>query len=291
MAEKRGLGRGLSALLGEAAPPPPPPPGSVSEIPLDRIHRFEGQPRSRFAAEELEGLAESIRDSGVLQPILVRPHPSRRDHYELIAGERRWLASQRAGLHAIPALVRQMTDLAQLEAAIAENVQRESLTPIEEAAGYQRLIEQYGRTQAEVAEAMGKSRPHVANAVRLLALPAEVQLMLAEAVLTAGHARALLGAPDVLATARQVVERGLSVRDTEALVRRLQEPGSPGSPGGSPRRKTGGKDADTAALEADLSAALGLQVEISDRDGRGEVSIRYATLEQLDEICRRLSRR
>jgi ParB family chromosome partitioning protein len=288
MAEKRGLGRGLSALLGEAAPPPPPPPGSVSEIPLDRIHRFEGQPRSRFAAEELEGLAESIRDSGVLQPILVRPHPSRQDHYELIAGERRWLASQRAGLHAIPALIRQMTDLAQLEAAIAENVQRESLTPIEEAAGYQRLIEQYGRTQAEVAEAMGKSRPHVANAVRLLALPAEVQLMLAEAELTSGHARALLGAPDVLATARQVIERGLSVRDTEALVRRLQEPGSPGAP---LRRKTGGKDADTAALEADLSAALGLRVEISDRDGRGEVQIRYATLEQLDEVCRRLSRR
>lgn len=288
MAEKRGLGRGLSALLGEAAPPPPPPPGSVTEIPIDRIHRFEGQPRARFAPEELEALADSIRATGVLQPILVRPHPFTRDHYELIAGERRWLASQRAGLHAIPALIRPMTDLAQLEAAIAENVQRESLTPIEEAAAYQRLIDQYGRTQAEVAAAMGKSRPHVANAVRLLALPPEVQGLLAESQLSAGHARALLGAPDILAAARQVVERGLSVRETEALVRRLQEPGAPGA---TSRRKAGGKDADTAALEADLSAALGLQVEISDRDGRGEVRVRYATLEQLDEVCRRLSRR
>lgn len=290
MAEKRGLGRGLSALLGEAAPPPPPPPGSVTEIPIDRIHRFEGQPRARFSPEELEALTESIRASGVLQPILVRPHPDRKDHFELVAGERRWQAAQRAGLHVIPALIRQLSDLQQLEAAIAENVQRESLTPIEEAAGYQRLIERHGRTQAEVAEVMGRSRSHVANAVRLLALPPEIQDMLSEARLSAGHARALLGAPDPVAAARQVVERGLSVRDTEALVKRLQEGGGRGSAGGS-SPGAGRKDPDTLALEADLSAALGLKVEISDRGGRGEVRVHYATLEQLDEVCRRLSRR
>ena len=288
MAEKRGLGRGLSALLGEAAPPPPPPPGSVTEIPLDRIWRFEAQPRARFAPEEMEALVESIRANGVLQPILVRPHPFNQGHYELIAGERRWQASQRAGLHAIPALIRQMSDVQQLEAAIAENVQRESLTPIEEAAGYQRLIDVHHRTQAQVAEAMGKSRSHVANAIRLLGLPAEIQGMLAEAELTAGHARALLAAPDPLSAARQVVERGLSVRDTEALVKRLQEGGGPAVPSS---RRAGSKDADTQALEADLSAALGLKVEIADRSGRGEVRIHYAALEQLDEICRRLSRR
>lgn len=288
MAEKRGLGRGLSALLGEAAPPPPPPPGSVTEIPLDRIHRFEGQPRARFAAGEMEALTESIRASGVLQPILVRPDPYNKDHYELIAGERRWLASQRAGLHVIPALIRQMSDLARLEAAIAENVQRESLTPIEEAAGYQRLIEQFGRTQAEVAEAMGKSRSHVANAIRLLGLPREVQEMVTESELTAGHARALLGAPDPVSAGRQVIQRGLSVRETEALVKRLQEGGDPAARG---QRRTAAKDADTQALEADLSAALGLKVEIADRGGRGEVRVHYAALEQLDEVCRRLSRR
>ena len=290
MAEKRGLGRGLSALLGEAAPPPPPPPGSVTEIPLDRNWRFEAQPRARFAPEEMEALVDSIRANGVLQPILVRPHPFNQGHYELIAGERRWQASQRAGLHVIPALIRQMSDVQQLEAAIAENVQRESLTPIEEAAGYQRLIELHHRTQAQVAEAMGKSRSHVANAIRLLSLPAEIQGMLAEAELTAGHARALLGAPDPMSAARQVVERGLSVRDTEALVKRLQEDGGAETrPAGA--RKASRKDPDTLALEADLSAALGLKVEISDKAGRGEVRIHYAALEQLDEICRRLSRR
>ena len=290
MAEKRGLGRGLSALLGEAAPPPPPPPGSVTEIPLDRIWRFEAQPRARFAPEEMEALVESIRANGVLQPILVRPHPFNPGHYELIAGERRWQASQRAGLNVIPALIRQMSDVQQLEAAIAENVQRESLTPIEEAAGYQRLIERHHRTQAEVAETMGKSRSHVANAIRLLALPAEIQGMLAEAELTAGHARALLGAPDPLSAARHVIERGLSVRDTEALVKRLQAEG--GAEATSPgARAASRKDPDTLALEADLSAALGLKVEISDKAGRGEVRIHYGALEQLDEICRRLSRR
>ncbi|MFM1958628.1 MAG: hypothetical protein RL588_145 [Pseudomonadota bacterium] len=290
MAEKRGLGRGLSALLGEAAPPPPPPPGSVTEIPIDRIQRFEGQPRGRFSPEEMEALTESIRANGVLQPILVRPHPFNQGQFELIAGERRWQASQRAGLHVIPALIRQMSDVQQLEAAIAENVQRESLTPIEEAAGYQRLIERHHRTQAEVAEAMGKSRSHVANAIRLLALPAEIQGMLAEAELTAGHARALLTAPDPLSAARQVVERGLSVRDTEALVKRLQEDGG-GETQAQGARRASRKDPDTLALEADLSAALGLKVEISDKAGRGEVRVHYAALEQLDEICRRLSRR
>jgi ParB family chromosome partitioning protein len=290
MVEKRGLGRGLSALLGEAAPPLPPPPGSVAEIPIDRIQRFEGQPRSRFAPEEMDALTESIRVNGVLQPILVRLHPLNEGEFELIAGERRWQASQRAGLHVIPALIREMSDVQQLEAAIAENVQRESLTPIEEAAGYQRLIEQHDRTQAQVAEAMGKSRSHVANAIRLLSLPPEIQTMLAEARLTAGHARALLGAPDPLSAALLVVERGLSVRDTEALVKRLHADGEADRPARSsspPVRK----DTDTLALEADLSNTLGLRVEVSDKGGYGEVRVHYAALEQLDEICRRLSRR
>ncbi|MCA6271083.1 MAG: ParB/RepB/Spo0J family partition protein, partial [Phenylobacterium sp.] len=241
--EKRGLGRGLSALLGEAAPPPPPPPGSVTEIPIHHIHRFEAQPRARFTPEEMEALTESIRANGVLQPILVRAHPFNADHFELIAGERRWQAAQRAGLHAIPALIRQMTDVEQLEAAIAENVQRESLTPMEEAYGYHSLVERYGRTQAEVAQAMGKSRPHVANAIRLLSLPPEVQGMVSESELSAGHARALLGAPDPLAAAQLVVQRGLSVRETEALVKRLQSDAETGS---APRSSTRAarKDAD-----------------------------------------------
>ena len=290
MVEKRGLGRGLSALLGEAAPPPPPPPGSVTEIPIHHIHRFEAQPRARFTPEEMEALTESIRANGVLQPILVRAHPFNADHFELIAGERRWQAAQRAGLHAIPALIRHMTDVEQLEAAIAENVQRESLTPMEEAYGYHTLVERYGRTQTEVAQAMGKSRPHVANAIRLLSLPPEVQGMVSESELSAGHARALLGAPDPLAAAQLVVQRGLSVRETEALVKRLQSDAETGS---APRSSTRAarKDADIQALEADLSAALGLKVEIVDRGGQGEVRVRYASLEQLDEICRRLSRR
>ncbi|MCA6224623.1 MAG: ParB/RepB/Spo0J family partition protein [Phenylobacterium sp.] len=290
MVEKRGLGRGLSALLGEAAPPPPPPPGSVTEIPIHHIHRFEAQPRARFTPEEMEALTESIRANGVLQPILVRAHPYNPDHFELIAGERRWQAAQRAGLHAIPALIRQMTDVEQLEAAIAENVQRESLTPMEEAYGYHSLVERYGRTQAEVAQAMGKSRPHVANAIRLLSLPPEVQGMVSESELSAGHARALLGAPDPLAAAQLVVQRGLSVRETEALVKRLQSDAETGS-APRPSTRAARKDADIQALEADLSAALGLKVEIVDRDGQGEVRVRYAALEQLDEICRRLSRR
>jgi ParB family chromosome partitioning protein len=262
----------------------------VAEIPIDRIQRFEGQPRSRFAPEEMDALTESIRVNGVLQPILVRLHPLNEGEFELIAGERRWQASQRAGLHVIPALIREMSDVQQLEAAIAENVQRESLTPIEEAAGYQRLIEQHDRTQAQVAEAMGKSRSHVANAIRLLSLPPEIQTMLAEARLTAGHARALLGAPDPLSAALLVVERGLSVRDTEALVKRLHADGEADRPARSsspPVRK----DTDTLALEADLSNTLGLRVEVSDKGGYGEVRVHYAALEQLDEICRRLSRR
>lgn len=288
---RRGLGRGLSALLGESdAENPAGSAGEAAgarEIPIELIHRNPDQPRRRFAEVEIAELADSIREKGVLQPVLVRPAPGMAGEYQLVAGERRWRASQQAGLRAMPALVRDLDDKQVLEIAIVENVQREDLGPIEESLSYRALIDRFGRTQEEVAQVVGKSRPHVANALRLLNLPAEVQTLLAEGQLTAGHARALIGSMDPVALAKEVIARGLNVRDTEALVKR-----------GAPEKKSAefvtrgrvAKDHDTASLESDLSEVLGLDVEIRDRGGVGELRIRYATLEQLDDLCRRLTR-
>jgi len=287
MAEaRRGLGRGLSALLGEAAPAPPAPAdgdrtAGPSQVPVDSVTPNPLQPRRRFDAAELEQLAQSIREKGVLQPILVRPAPDGR--YEIVAGERRWRAAQAAGVRMIPALVRSLSDAESVEIAIVENVQRADLSAIEEAEGYRSLAERFGRTQAQIAATVGKSRVHVANALRLLQLPEPVQVMVREGALTAGHARTLIGAANAERLAGDIARRGLSVRQAEALARP--------SPSRGASRRPRGKDADTAALEADLTEALGLKVEVRGAGEGGEVRISYESLEQLDEVCRRLSRR
>ena len=289
MVEKRGLGRGLSALLGEVEETPVDAgaAGGLRDIPIELIHRNEKQPRWVFSEEEIEELAASIREKGVLQPILVRPAPDMDGHFEIVAGERRWRASQKAGLHVLPALVRELGDAQVLEIGVIENVQRSALNPIEEASAYQQLVEVHGRSAAEVADAVGKSRSHVANLVRLLALPDAVRQYLMGGQITAGHARALLGAEDPLVLADLVIAKGLSVRDTESLVRKSAGGGVAAPRPASPKPS---KDTDTQALEVDLSEALGLTVEVMDKGGVGELRVKYATLEQLDEVCRRLTR-
>ena len=291
MAEnRRGLGRGLSALLDEAAEAAVSGQGPVttgtSETPIEFIHRNPDQPRRDFAEAEIDDLAASIREKGVLQPILVRPIPGFDGEFQIVAGERRWRAAQRAGLRHMPVVVRELDDLETLEIAIIENVQRADLNAVEEALAYKALMDRFGRTQDAVAQTVGKSRSHVANALRLLNLPEAVQLELRAGRLSAGHARALASAPDPAGLARQVVERGLNVRDTEALARRAQGGDKPRS---APRPAQA-KDADTRALEEDLAEVLGLNVEIFDHDGAGELRIAYETLEQLDDLCRRLTR-
>jgi ParB family chromosome partitioning protein len=292
------LGRGLSALLGEnevsatldAHAPRPAGQGWSHLVPIELLHANPDQPRKVFAETELDELATSIREKGVIQPLLVRPAGAGGE-YEIVAGERRWRAAQRAGIHELPVVIRTLADGEVLEIGIIENVQRVDLNPIEEALAYKQLMERFGRTQDAVAEVVGKSRPHVANALRLLNLPEAVQGYVLQGQLTAGHARAVLASADPVALARQVIDHNLSVRQAEALAKKA---GAPGGGGQGPRAKApghaGGKDADTLALEQDLSEALGLTVEIIDTAGAGEVRIEYATLEQLDEICRRLSR-
>ena len=274
---RRGLGRGLSALLDEVEAPGEVARTGVTDIPVASIKPSPTQPRRRFDDADIEALAQSIREKGVLQPILVRPSVFAGE-YEIVAGERRWRAAVRTGVRQIPALVRSLSDAEVLEIAIVENVQRVDLSPIEEAEGYRALIDRFSRTQADVAQVVGKSRVHVANALRLLQLPEAVKEMVREGRLTAGHARTLIGAPDAERLAEEVAERGLTVRQAETLAR------------GRAARPRKGKDADTAALENDLSEVLGVKVEIRDAGGAGELRIRYASLEQLDDLCRRLTR-
>lgn len=287
----RGLGRGLSALLGEeegqqAAADGGHAPGP-RELPIELVHANPDQPRRHFSEAELAELRDSIRESGVLQPILVRPSARRAGEYEIVAGERRWRASQAAGLRAIPALVRELTDDRAYEIAIVENVQREDLNAMEEAQAYQSLMTRAGYTQDRAAQVVGKSRSHVANTLRLLQLPPSVQEHVLFGRLSAGHARAILTSDDQERLAEQILARNLSVRDAEALVRaRAAGPKKASGP-----RKAGAKDADTSALEADLEDSLGMTVDIADRGGAGVLSIRYDSLEQLDELCRRLARR
>jgi len=299
MAEgRRGLGRGLSALLGESEAElagaeardadRAVASAAARETPIERLRRNPDQPRRQFMEGDINELADSIREVGILQPILVRPAPGSAGDYQIVAGERRWRAAQMAGLKTVPILVRELDDLAVLEIGIIENVQRADLNPVEEALGYRALIERFGRTQEAVAQTVGKSRSHVANALRLLSLPDEVQALLLSGALSAGHARAIVSASDPVGLARQIVDGGLSVRATEALVRKAGA-GSASRPS-RPGKAAGFKDADTRALETDLSDILGLDVEIFDRDGAGEIRISYATLEQLDDLCRRLTR-
>lgn len=291
---QRGLGRGLSALLGEAALESPEAPAAVAapgpmETPIELIRRNPDQPRRTFTEAQIDELAASIREKGVLQPILVRPAPGAPGEYQVVAGERRWRAAQKAGLATIPALVRELDDRQVLEIGIVENIQRADLNPVEEALGYRALMERFGRTQEALSQIVGKSRSHVANTLRLLNLPEGVRDHLVEGRLSAGHARALLMAADPEALAERAVADGLSVRQVEALVRGGSAP-RPKAPRGAAGGGGGHKSADTQALERDLSDELGLQVSLDDRDGRGVLSIRYDTLEQLDELCRRLTR-
>jgi ParB family chromosome partitioning protein len=280
--QRRGLGRGLSALLDEAGPSADGAPAGGRDVAIEQIHRNPAQPRRDFNNDELDALADSIREKGILQPILVRPYPGRLGEYQIVAGERRWRAAQLAGLRALPVVVRDVDDREVLEIAIIENVQRVDLNALEEAAGYKALIEKFGHTQEAVAQAVGKSRSHVANTLRLLGLPDRVQDLVRSGALSAGHARVMAGRPDAAALAAEIVKKGLSVRDAEALTRK--KPG-----GAKPAERSASKDSDTRALEDDLSQALGLAVEISHRGGAGEVRIRYSDLEQLDALCRRLS--
>ena len=287
MAEnRRGLGRGLSALLGEAediAHAADPAQG-VRELPIELVRRNPNQPRQSFPEAELDELAQSIRQSGVLQPILVRSARGVPGEFEIVAGERRWRAAQKAGLHVIPALVRELGDDQAYEIAVVENVQRADLNALEEAQAYSALMQRMAYTQDQVASAVGKSRSHVANTLRLMQLPGEVQTMVLDGAISAGHARAILAAGDPLGLARQIVARGLSVRDAEALAKAGSKPKKASGPRRAP------KDTDTAALEADLEDVLGMSVDVVDRGGSGELRIKYQTLEQLDELCRRLTR-
>lgn len=298
--KRQNLGRGLDALLGEDSE-------DYAELdklrqgktaPIEYLEPGPFQPRRLFAAEEMESLIDSIRDKGVLQPILVRRHPSDPTRYQIIAGERRWRAAQAAQLHEVPVVIREFDDREALEVALVENIQRQDLTPIEEAEGYRRLMEEFGHTQEALAQVIGKSRSHIANMLRLLGLPVSVREAVEEGKISAGHARALLVVPNSESLLGQVIAKGLSVRDTEKLVQRAKAPDSDGDEGaassdGAKRRRASGreKDTDTLALERDLSALLGLTVSIDFRPGQGGVlSIEYRTLEQLDDVLSRLSR-
>ncbi len=280
------LGRGLAALFGEGGARVIAGPGTPRAVPIEAIRPSPFQPRRRFAEAELDGLVQSIREKGVIQPLLVRPVEGEGSEpgtdFELVAGERRWRAAQRAGLHEVPVVIRPFGDSEVLEIALVENLQREDLTPLEEAEAYSRLMHEFGRSQAEVAETIGKSRSHVANTLRLLALPSSVKQQLEEKALTAGHARALLAAPDPAALAGEVVRRGLNVRATEMLVRRRAARPEP--------RERRPRDADTLALEREIGAALGLRVTLMPKGRGGALTLHYASLDQLDRILALLRR-
>lgn len=285
---QRGLGRGLSALLGEqVAETAPvaadaPAPVGVRYAPVESLVRNPDQPRKVFSNEDMIDLSRSIQEKGVLQPILVRPAEDGR--FQIIAGERRWRAAQAARLTEVPIIVREMNDVEVLEVGIIENVQRADLNPVEEANAYSVLMERFGRTQDALAGVVGKSRSHVANTLRLLQLPIGVLDHVMEGRLSAGHARALITARNPEALAEEVLSKGLNVRQTEILAR--QSNGSPKVQ--KPKRTTFESSADVQALEQDLADALGIKVELKDKDGKGELTLRYGTLEQLDELCRRL---
>jgi ParB family chromosome partitioning protein len=257
--------------------------GGIKRLPVEFINANPRNPRRDFDPAALEDLTNSIREKGVMQPLLVRPSGDDPDTYELIAGERRWRAAQKAGLHDVPVIIREVDDREALELAIIENVQRTDLNPLEEAQGYGQLMEQFGYTQNDMAQVIGKSRSHVANTLRLLTLPEDVKEMLAHGDLTAGHARSLITADNPAALARQIVSGGLSVREAEALSqRRATQKRTPRAPNE--------KDADTLALERQVSETLGLSVSVDHTAGGGRIEVRYKTLEQLDDICRRLMR-
>lgn len=281
----RQLGRGLSALLGDSAPETVDRDGAggITALPIGLLSPGPFQPRRIFAEDDIASLAESIRARGILQPILVREAPDQPGQYQIIAGERRWRAAQRARLHDVPVLVRDLGDEEALEVALVENIQRTDLNTLEEAEGYRRLMDEFSHTQESLSRVIGKSRAHIANTLRLLTLPDAVKKLLEGGDLSAGHARTLVGLENAVALAEQIVKRGLNVRQTEKLVRR-KGPGRSAVKSDRPA-----KDADTLALERTLTDLLGLRVSV-DFDGEGgKVTFEYRTLDQLDDIIRRLS--
>lgn len=287
---KRRLGRGLAALIGEMDQPVPvgEPQRAVNAdrtIPIEFIARSQRNPRRHFDENELQDLAASIRQHGIVQPVVVRTVEVNR--YEIIAGERRWRAAQLAGFTDVPVIVRDVDDRTALELAIVENVQRSDLNPLEEAMGYEQLIAEHGYTQNDLGEIIGKSRSHVANSLRLLKLPDPVRDMLADGSLSAGHARALVSTSDPATLAKTIVSKGLSVRDAERLAQNdIKSQGDV-----TEKRSAAEKDSDTIALERSLSDALGLDVKISHKGGSGQIRIGYRTLEQLEAVCRLLEQK
>jgi ParB family chromosome partitioning protein len=280
------LGRGLAALISDVGAENVAGDRARGQrrLPVSLLKPNPRNPRKSFGEVELGELAASIAEKGVVQPILVRSARGPIEAYEIIAGERRWRAAQRAGVHDVPVVVLEVNDREALEIAIVENVQRADLGPLEEANGYEQLMAQFGYSQSDLAKVVGKSRSHIANTIRLTKLPEKVRAHLAEGRLSAGHARALLALDDPEAAARRIIDRGLTVRDVEAMAQAQAE-----DKGRAPRRHAPAEpDADTRALETALREATGLAVRISHRDGAGEVRIRYQTLEQLDELARKL---
>jgi ParB family chromosome partitioning protein len=281
---KRGLGRGLSALLGDEPTEKPgataPESGqirSTSMAPVELLRPSPYQPRKHFDDDAFMALVESVKEKGVLQPLLVRKDPRDERRYEIVAGERRWRAAQQARLHEVPVVVKELSDRDTLEVALVENLQREDLTPLEEAEAYRRLMDEFGHTQDELAKAVGKSRSHVANMMRLLGLPKPVQRMLDEGQISAGHARTLINAPDPEVLAREIQRRGLNVRQAEDMARKTK----PGAV--APR------DPNVSALEHDLAEAIGLRVDVTTKaGGAGSLTVHFESPEQLDDVIRRL---
>lgn len=290
--ERKNLGRGLSALLADVHLDEDTTKAIVTaprmadtEVPIEKIHANPDQPRRDFVESDLADLTASIVEKGIIQPLIVRPDPNKAGDYQIVAGERRWRAAQRAKLHTIPVLVRNLTDTEVLELAIIENIQRADLNAVEEAMGYRQLMDSFGHTQEKMAQALGKSRSHIANLLRLLNLPPEVLDFLRDGRLSAGHARALVPADDPVALARAIIAKGLSVRQAEALAKSNKVGGV------QKRQLKPTKDADTKALENDLTAHLGVKVMIDHKAGTqgGELRIKYKDLEQLDGLCQLLT--
>lgn len=288
-AKPRGLGRGLSALMADVqsdATETQPPKRAETHLPVEQIKPNPDQPRRSFDKDALNDLAASIAEKGVIQPLIVRRDPTDPDSFQIVAGERRWRAAQMAKLHELPVLIRDFDDTEVLEIAIIENIQRADLNPVDEAAGYRLLMDKFGHTQDQLATALGKSRSHIANQMRLLNLPDAVLQWLAEGKLSAGHARTLVGHDNARQLAQHIIDKGLSVREAERLAKKgLDQP--------QPRRSNGPakKDADTQQLEAELSAQLKMRVSIDHKPGQdgGALTIRYNSLEQLDDLMRALS--
>lgn len=284
----RGLGRGLSALMSDVAPvaaTSDAPPAPERHLPIEQVVPNPDQPRRSFSEDALDDLARSIAEKGIIQPLIVRPKPGTEATFEIVAGERRWRAAQKARLHEVPVIVRELDDTEVLEIAIIENIQRDDLNPIDEAQAYHQLMDRFGHTQEQLAKALGKSRSHIANQLRLTTLPEEVQSFLRDGRLSAGHARALVGRDNAPELARQIVKKGLSVRQAEALAKKPESKGSR-----TTARPGPDKDADTKALEGELSATLGLRASIDhNADGGGKLTLHYRDLEQLDDLLRVLS--